>query len=43
MLSTSRRTFGNIMGHMDGITDMGTLTSWTTRQFDRKLKWDDVK
>lgn len=43
MLSTSRRTFGNIMGHMDGITDMGTLTSWTTRQFDRKLNWDDVK
>tara|TARA_E500000331_G_scaffold351729_1_gene398951 strand:+ start:409 stop:1488 length:1080 start_codon:yes stop_codon:yes gene_type:complete len=43
MLATPRRSFGNIMGHVDELTDMGSLLSWTARQFDPKLNWDDVE
>jgi L-lactate dehydrogenase (cytochrome) len=43
MLATSRRTFGNVMGHTQGITDIGTLSTWTARQFDPQLNLDDIK
>ena len=43
MLGTSRRTFGNIHGHVEGVTDMSSLGSWTSEQFDLTLDWDDVK
>jgi L-lactate dehydrogenase (cytochrome) len=42
MLRTSRRQFGNIVGHVKGVRDMGTLAEWTARQFDPSLSWDDV-
>ena len=42
MLATPRRHFGNIVGHVDGLTDMRSLMSWTAQQFDPKLNWDDV-
>jgi len=43
MLGTSRRTFGNIHGHVEGVTDMSSLGSWTSEQFDLTLDWNDVK
>lgn len=43
MLHTRRRTFGNIHGHVQGVADMSSLSSWTASQFDPKLSWDDVK
>jgi len=43
MLSTKRRTFGNIVGHAKGVTDLASLTSWTTEQFDPQLQWKDVE
>ena len=43
MLHTKRRHFGNIHGHVEGVTDMSSLSSWTANQFDPKLSWDDVK
>ncbi len=43
MLNTSRRQFGNIVGHVKGVEDMGSLSSWTAQQFDPRLKWDDVE
>ena len=43
MLHTKRRSFGNIHGHVDGVADMSSLSSWTATQFDPKLSWDDVK
>ena len=43
MARTRRRSFGNIHGHVDGVADMGSLSSWTASQFDPKLSWDDVK
>ena len=42
MLQTKRRTFGNIVGHVTGVDDMSSLSSWTSQQFDPALSWDDV-
>ncbi|UTW13115.1 alpha-hydroxy acid oxidase [Marinobacterium rhizophilum] len=43
MARTPRRQFGNIVGHVKGIDDMGTLAQWTAQQFDPRLNWDDVQ
>jgi len=43
MLGTKRREFGNIVGHVKGVTDMSKLSEWTASQFDPKLNWDDVQ
>lgn len=43
MLGTTRRGFGNIVGHVDNIENMGSLAQWTAGQFDPSLSWDDVK
>ena len=42
MLGTHRREFGNIVGHVDGVSDMSSLGEWTMSQFDPTLNWDDV-
>ena len=42
MLGTQRRQFGNIVGHVKGVGDMGSLSEWTAKQFDPALSWDDV-
>lgn len=42
MLQTHRRTFGNIAGHVKGVTDLGSLSAWIAQQFDPKLNWQDV-
>ncbi len=43
MLATRRRSFGNIVGHVKGVVDMGTLAEWTHHQFDPTLDWSDVE
>ncbi|HTP72144.1 MAG TPA: alpha-hydroxy acid oxidase [Burkholderiaceae bacterium] len=43
MLGTKRRQFGNIVGHVKGVSDMGSLGEWTAGQFDPSLDWDDVE
>ncbi len=43
MLATRRRQFGNIVGHVKGVTDMANLSAWTAQQFDPRLNWDDVE
>ena len=43
MLGTRRRNFGNIVGHAEGIVDMGSLSAWTQQQFDPSLNWTDVE
>ena len=43
MLGTSRRQFGNIVGHVSGVGDMGSLSEWTAKQFDPALNWGDVE
>ncbi|MFB2550563.1 alpha-hydroxy acid oxidase [Ensifer soli] len=42
MLKTKRRTFGNIVGHAKGVTDLSSLSVWTAEQFDPQLSWSDV-
>jgi L-lactate dehydrogenase (cytochrome) len=43
MLGTPRRQFGNIVGHVKGVENMGSLSSWTAQQFDPRLNWGDVE
>jgi L-lactate dehydrogenase (cytochrome) len=42
MLGTRRHQFGNIVGHVTGVADMSSLSSWTAQQFDPRLDWNDV-
>ncbi|TPW31654.1 alpha-hydroxy-acid oxidizing protein [Martelella alba] len=42
MLQTKRRTFRNIAGHAKGVSDLSSLSAWTSEQFDPKLSWADV-
>jgi len=43
MAKTKRHQFGNIVGHIDGISDMSSLAIWAAESFDPKLNWEDVK
>ena len=43
MLGTKRRGFGNIVGHVKGVENMGSLSEWTAQQFDPALNWGDVE
>ena len=43
MAGTSRRQFGNIVGHVKGVENMGSLSEWTAKQFDPRLNWGDVE
>ena len=43
MARTPRRHFGNIAGHVEGVSDMSSLAAWTAEQFDRGLDWKDVE
>jgi L-lactate dehydrogenase (cytochrome) len=42
MLKTRRHTFRNIVGHVSGVDDIGSLAEWTSRQFDPTLTWRDI-
>ncbi|NRB36342.1 MAG: alpha-hydroxy-acid oxidizing protein [Rhodobacteraceae bacterium] len=42
MLGAKRRNFGNIVGHVKGVSDTSQLSSWTADQFDLTLDWDKV-
>lgn len=43
MLGTKRHSFGNIVGHAKSVSDMSSLSSWTSQQFDPALSWKDVE
>ena len=34
MRQTKRRSFGNIVGHAKGVSDLSSLSTWTAEQFD---------
>jgi len=42
MAGTRRHTFGNLVGHVEAVSNMASLASWTNEQFDPRLSWDDV-
>ena len=43
MMGTRRRSFGNIVGHAKGVSDLSSLSVWTADQFDPSLNWGDVE
>ncbi len=43
MLATKRHGFGNIVGHAKSVSDMSSLSTWTSQQFDPALSWADVE
>lgn len=43
MLGATRRNFGNIVGHVDTVGSMASLSDWTASQFDPTLDWNDVE
>ena len=43
MLSAKRREFGNIVGHVEGVSDASSLMTWTAEQFDPSLDWEKVE
>ncbi|WP_288927895.1 alpha-hydroxy acid oxidase [uncultured Maritimibacter sp.] len=43
MLGTKRRSFGNVVGHVKGISDPSKLMSWTNDQFDPSLDWSKIE
>jgi L-lactate dehydrogenase (cytochrome) len=43
MLGTRRRQFGNIVGHAKNVSDLSSLSAWTSQQFDPALSWSDVE
>lgn len=42
MLGTKNRGFGNIVGHVEGISDATNLGAWTSEQFDLSLDWKKI-
>ncbi len=43
MLRTSQRTFGNIVGHVKGLDDLRSLSTWMVSQGDASITWRDVE
>lgn len=43
MATTKRHGFRNIIGHVNGVADLSSLSSWTAEQFDPRLSWDDIE
>jgi L-lactate dehydrogenase (cytochrome) len=42
MLGAKRRHFGNVVGHVEGVSDAANLGTWTAEQFDPTLDWGKV-
>lgn len=42
MLQTKNRSFGNIVGHVEGVSDTANLGAWTAEQFDPTLDWNKI-
>lgn len=43
MLGTKRRSFGNVVGHAEGVENLTSLGQWSAEQLDPTLSWDDVQ
>ncbi|WP_176039660.1 alpha-hydroxy acid oxidase [Burkholderia stabilis] len=42
MARTKRRTFGNLVGHVQSVSNIRSLSAWSSEQFDPRLCWDDI-
>ncbi len=43
VLRGKRKTFGNISGHVAGMENVNSLSTWVSGQFDAALNWKDVE
>jgi L-lactate dehydrogenase (cytochrome) len=43
MLKGRRKTFGNLAGHVKGMDNVNSLSTWIQSQFDASLSWKDVE
>jgi L-lactate dehydrogenase (cytochrome) len=43
VLNGRRKTFGNLAGHVKGMDDVNSLSTWIQSQFDAALSWKDVE
>lgn len=43
MMNAKSKTFGNLHGHVKGMTSVNSLAQWTNSQFDPTLNWKDVE
>lgn len=37
-----RRSFSNVVGHVEGVEDLSDLSNWARDAFDQSFTWDDV-
>lgn len=42
MLKTKRHSFRNVIGHVDGVSDLSSLSAWVGEAFDLTFSWDDI-
>jgi L-lactate dehydrogenase (cytochrome) len=43
VLKGRRKTFGNLAGHVKGMDNVNSLSTWIQSQFDAALSWKDVE
>ena len=43
MMRTTRRSFGNVIGHAKGVENLSSLSAWSAEQLDPSLNWSDVE
>jgi len=43
VLNGRKKTFGNLAGHVRGMENVNSLSTWTASQFDPTLNWKDVE
>src|SRR5476649_1363247 len=43
VLKGKRKTFGNLAGHVKGMDNVNSLSTWIQSQFDPALSWKDVE
>jgi L-lactate dehydrogenase (cytochrome) len=43
MLGAKRRTFANLVGHAENVSDLTSLSTWIAEQFDQRLTWEEVR
>lgn len=43
VINGRRKTFGNLAGHVKGMENVNSLSTWTASQFDPTLSWKDVE